>query len=149
MLLTIILIALIATTAFGVSSLANRRTPDSPSVPRAIMPYQLDRTDFNDPSFEWIFALFTSNTCDACELVISQISLFSLPNLAVQIIDFADNKELHQKYEIHSVPSLLLADHQGVVQWSFAGVPPNIALSEALTNLNIIPPEHGQSVEIN
>jgi thioredoxin-related protein len=149
MLLTIVLIALIATTAFGVSSLANRRTPDSPSVPRAIMPYQLDRGDFDDPNGEWIFALFTSNTCDACELVISQVSKISLPNLVIQIIDFADNKALHQKYEIHSVPSLILADHQGVVQWSFAGVPPDIALSEALTNLKIIPPEHGQSVEIS
>jgi thioredoxin-related protein len=113
------------------------------------MPYQLDRGDFDDPNGEWIFALFTSNTCDACELVISQVSKISLPNLVIQIIDFADNKALHQKYEIHSVPSLILADHQGVVQWSFAGVPPDIALSEALTNLKIIPPEHGQSVEIS
>ena len=149
MILTIILILVIGVTAFGVSSLANRRMPDSPSVPKSILPYQLDRSDFNNPSIDWIFALFTSDTCDACALVLSEVSKISLPNVVVQNINYSMNKSLHVRYEIDAVPILLLADQQGIVQWSFAGVPPSIAISEALVNLGIVPPESGQSVVIN
>ena len=149
MILTIILVLVIGVTAFGVSSLANRRMPDSPSVPKSILPYQLDRSDFNNPSIDWIFVLFTSDTCDACDLVLSEVSKISLPNVVVQNINYATNKSLHVRYEIDAVPILLLADQQGIVQWSFAGVPPSIAISEALVNLGIVPPESGQSVVIN
>lgn len=149
MILTIILILVIGVTAFGVSSLANQRMPDSPSVPKSILPYQLDRSDFNNPSIDWIFVLFTSDTCDACDLVLSEVSKISLPNVVVQNINYATNKSLHVRYEIDAVPILLLADQQGIVQWSFAGVPSSIAISEALVNLGIVPPESGQSVVIN
>ena len=67
----------------------------------------------------------------------------------VQSIEFPEMEVLHKKYTIHSVPSLLLADREGVVQWSFAGVPPIEALIEALTHLRIIPPENGQIVDIS
>ncbi len=149
MILTIVLIVVIGLVAFSVSALANRRTPDRPSVPKSILPYQLDRADFNDPNIEWIIALFTSDTCDACELVLQEVSKISLPNIVVQNINYATNKPLHARYEIDSVPILLLADAQGIVRWSFAGVPPSIAISEALVKLSIVPPESGQSVEIN
>ena len=112
MVLTIILILVIGVTAFSVSALANRRKPDSPSVPRSILPYQLDRSDFSEPDIEWIFVLFTSETCNACDLVVNEVSKISLSNVVVQNIDFAVNKSLHARYEIDSVPILLLADRQ-------------------------------------
>ena len=149
MVLTIILVLVIGLSAFGISTLANRRVPDRPSVPKSILPYQLDRSDFTGSNVEWIFVLFTSDTCDACDLVLSEVSKISLPNVVVQNINYATNKSLHVRYEIDAVPILLLADQQGIVQWSFAGVPPSIAISEALVNLGIVPPESGQSVVIN
>ena len=149
MILTIILILVIGLSAFSISSLANRRQPDSPSVPKSILPYQLDRSDFNGPSIEWIFVLFTSDTCDACDLALDEVSKISLPNVVVQNIDYATNNSLHVRYEIDAVPILLLADQQGIVQWSFAGAPPSILISEALVNLGIVPPDSGQSVVIN
>ena len=149
MVLTIILVLVIGLSAFSIATLANRRAPDRPSVPKSILPYQLDRSDFNDSEVEWIFVLFTSDTCDACISVLNQVSKISLPNVAVQNIDYAAQKSLHVRYEIDAVPILLLADRKGIVQWSFAGVPPSIAISEALVNLGIVPPESGQSVVIN
>ena len=149
MILTIILVLVIALSAFGISTLANRRVPDRPSVPKSILPYQLDRSDFNDSDVEWIFVLFTSDTCDACVSVLNKVSKISLPNVVVQNIDYATQKSLHIRYEIDAVPILLLADRNGIVQWSFAGIPPAIAISEALVNLGIVPPESGQSVVIN
>ena len=149
MILTIILTLVVGLTAFSISALANRRMPDRPSVPKSILPYQLDRLDFNEPDAEWIFVLFTSETCDACVSVINEVSKISLPNVVVQNIDYASKKSLHVRYENDAVPILLLADRKGIVRWSFAGVPPSIALSEALVNLGIVPPESGQSVVIN
>ena len=149
MILTIILVLVIALSAFGISTLANRRIPDRPSVPKSILPYQLDRSDFNDSDVEWIFVLFTSDTCDACVSVLNEVSKKSLPNVVVQNIDYATQKSLHIRYEIDAVPILLLADRKGIVQWAFAGIPPAIAISEALVNQGIVPPESGQSVVIN
>ncbi len=149
MILTIILILVIGLTAFSISALANQRTSDRPSVPKSILPYQLDRSDFNNPSIEWIFILFTSDTCNACESVLNEVSKISIPNVVVQNINYAANKSLHIRYEIDAVPILLLADQKGIVQWSFAGVPPSTAISEALVTLGIVPPESGQSVVIN
>ena len=149
MILTIILVLVIGLSAFGISTLANRRVPDRPSVPKSILPYQLDRSDFNDSNVEWIFVLFTSDTCDACASVLNEVSKISLQNVVVQNIDYASNKSLHVRYEIDAVPILLLADRKGIVKWSFAGVPPSIAISEALVNLGIVPPESGQSVVIS
>ena len=149
MLLTFILVVLIGLTAFGVSSLANKRRPDGPSVPRSVLPHQLDRADFLDPNCEWALLLFTSDSCEACEIASAQVSKVSQSNLMVQSIEFPEMEVLHKKYAIHSVPSLLLADREGVVQWSFAGVPPIEALIEALTHLRIIPPENGQIVDIS
>ena len=74
MILTIILVLVIGLSAFGISTLANRRVPDRPSVPKSILPYQLDRSDFNDSDVEWIFVLFTSDTCDACVSVLNEVS---------------------------------------------------------------------------
>ncbi|MEC7714712.1 MAG: hypothetical protein VYC14_02050, partial [Actinomycetota bacterium] len=92
MILTIILVLVIALSAFGISTLANRRVPDRPSVPKSILPYQLDRSDFNDSDVEWIFVLFTSDTCDACVSVLNEVSKISLPNVVVQNIDYATQK---------------------------------------------------------
>ena len=86
MILTIILVLVIGLSAFGISTLANRRVPDRPSVPKSILPYQLDRSDFNDSDVEWIFVLFTSDTCDACVSALNEVSKISLPNVVVQIL---------------------------------------------------------------
>ena len=93
--------------------------------------------------------MFTSDTCDACVSVLNEVSKISLPNVVVQNIDYATQKSLHIRYEIDAVPILLVADRKGIVQWSFAGIPPALAISEALVNLGIVPPESGQSVVIN
>ena len=119
MLLTFILVVLIGLTAFGVSSLANKRRPDGPSVPRSVLPHQLDRADFLDPNCEWALLLFTSDSCEACEIASSQVSKVSQSNLMVQSIEFPEMEVLHKKYAIHSVPSLLLADREGVVPVSY------------------------------
>jgi hypothetical protein len=41
--------------------------------------------------------------------------------VAVERIDYIDNKELHTRYSIDAVPLLVIADSNGVVQKGFIG----------------------------
>ena len=102
MLLTVTLVVLIGLIAFGVSSLANKRRPDGPSVPRSVLPHQLDRADFLDPNCEWALLLFTSDSCEACEIASSQVSKVSQSNLMVQSIEFPEMEVLHKKWDHRS-----------------------------------------------
>ena len=146
---TILLVLVLGGVAFGISFWANRRKPDSPTVPKFVLPLQLDRHDFERPDSKWLLVLFTSETCDSCVTVLAQLPDLAITNLHIQSIEFPAQEALHKKYSVGSVPSLLLTGPQGVVEWSFAGVPPLGALSEALEQLGIVPPEMGQQVNIS
>jgi len=146
---TILLVLVLGGVAFGVSFWANRRKPDSPTVPKFVLPFQLDRHDFERPDSEWLLVLFSSETCDSCLTVLAQISDLAIVNLHTQNVEFPSQEATHKKYSVGSVPSLLLTGPKGVVEWSFAGVPPLGALSEALERLGIVPPEMGQQVDIS
>ncbi|HJM29002.1 MAG: thioredoxin family protein [Acidimicrobiales bacterium] len=149
MTITFLLVLALGGVAIAVSLLVNRRSPDSPTVPRFVLPFQLDRSDFERPDSEWLLVLFSSETCDSCVTVLDQISSFAIPVLHIQNVEFPSNESLHNKYSVRSVPSLLLVDPKGVVEWSFAGIPPKGALFEALEHLGIVPPETDQQVQIS
>ncbi len=146
---TILLVLALGGVAFGVSFWANRRKPDSPTVPKFVLPFQLDRNDFESSESEWLLVLFSSETCNSCLTVLEQISSLTIFNLHIQNVEFPSGKDLHKKYSVESVPSLLLSNEKGVVEWSFAGTPPRGALPEALERIGIIPPETGQQVDIS
>ncbi len=149
MAITVALVIVLGGVAFGVSLLANKRKPDTPTVPRFVLPYQLDRSDFDGTNLEWLLVLFSSQTCDSCITVLNRINKLAIENLHVQNVEFPSGKYLHTKYSVGSVPSLLLASPEGIVKWSFAGIPPTGALESALENFGIVPPETGQYVHIS
>mgnify|MGYP001170249808 FL=1 len=149
MAITVLLVLTLGGVAVGISFIANKRKPDTPTVPKFVLPFQLDRNDFENVESDWLLVLFSSDTCDSCNFVHDQISNLTLPSLQVQNVEFPSDNLLHKKYSVSSVPSLLLANQNGVVEWSFAGIPPEGALSDALEQFGIIPPETGQQVEIN
>jgi hypothetical protein len=62
--------------------------------------------------------------------------------LHIQEVTFPKDNFLHQRYGIESVPIVLLAGIDGVVVWSFAGVPHVNLLSDALSALETIPPKN-------
>ena len=47
----------------------------------------------------------------------------------------SDRRDLHQRYHIEAVPTLVLADREGVVRASFVGPVPEGALPEAFAAL--------------
>ena len=98
-----------------------RRTPDAPTQQRYRVPEQLDRADFADPDAPWLVTVFSSSTCDACAAVVAKARVLESSQVAVSIVDYDENRALHEKYEIDAVPTLLITDAAGVTRNSFQG----------------------------
>ena len=65
--------------------------------------------------------MFTSATCDSCNDVAAKARVLASKHVAVQIVEYSQNRELHRRYAIDSVPCLLIADPSGVVRQSYLG----------------------------
>ncbi|MFK7917220.1 MAG: thioredoxin domain-containing protein [Ilumatobacter sp.] len=121
--MTRLLIALvIVAVAAGVAFIAQRRRqPDAPTQRRYNVPEQLDRHDFPRADAPWLVAVFTSDTCDKCADVATKAMVLESKDVAVANLDFVGDRELHDRYQIDAVPTLVIVDHQGVTQKSFLG----------------------------
>ena len=115
------LVALAIVVALAVSMLLRRRRPDAPTQGGFHMPTQLDRGDFVDPATPWLVAVFTSATCNTCADVADKAAVLASHEVVVQRIDYVDNPALHKRYGIDAVPTLVIADSQGVVRNGFIG----------------------------
>lgn len=117
----ILLIALAMAVALVVSALLRRRAVDAPTQGSFEAPTQLSRSDFPSPDAPWLVALFSSSTCNACADVASKAAILASRDVAVVNVDYVEDKELHARYKIEAVPTLVIADEHGVVQKSFLG----------------------------
>lgn len=107
--------------AVGVSVVLRRRAADAPTQGGFQMPTQLDRGDFVSPEAPWLVAIFTSSTCDACADVATKAMVLASNDVAVQRIDYIDDPGLHKRYKVDAVPTLVIADQEGVVKNGFIG----------------------------
>jgi len=119
--------------AAGVAFVLRRRTGTAPPTqPRWAVPNQLDRDDFVAPERPWLVAVFTSATCDSCVEATTKGAVLASPQVGFQEIAFQDRKDLHDRYGVEAVPTIVMADAEGVVQASFVGVPSATDLWAAL-----------------
>ncbi|MEP1122564.1 MAG: thioredoxin domain-containing protein [Ilumatobacter sp.] len=118
-----VLIALvIVVVAAGVAYVVQRRrVPDAPTQRRYHVPEQLDRSDFARPDAPWLVAVFTSQTCDMCAQVAGKAAVLESDDVAVQTLEFTQRRDLHERYRIDAVPTLLIVDAIGVTRHSFLG----------------------------
>lgn len=98
-----------------------RRRPDAPTQPARNVPTQLDRADFPRPDAAWLVAVFTSATCHTCADVVHKARVLDSADVAVIEVEFAARRDLHERYAIDAVPTLVLADADGVVRRAFQG----------------------------
>jgi len=91
--------------------------------------------DFEKPQGKWLLIFFSSDTCNSCNNVRSLINDLTDDSFHIQEIEFPKRKDLHQRYGINSVPIVLIANEEGVVIWSFAGVPPSDLISDVVSSL--------------
>lgn len=118
----LLIAAVIVAVAAGIAYAARRRrVPDAPTQRRYNVPEQLDRADFDRPDAPWLVAVFTSETCDKCSDVAAKAAVLASDDVAVQNLAFARQRDLHDRYRIDAVPTLVIADSEGVTQHSFLG----------------------------
>lgn len=118
LLIALVIIAVAAAVAFAVQ---RRREPDAPTQRRYNVPEQLDRNDFARPDAPWLVAVFTSDTCDKCADVATKAAVLESDEVAVANLDFVRDRNLHDRYKIDAVPTLVIVDGEGVTKRSFLG----------------------------
>src|SRR5437588_4849339 len=112
-----------------------RRRPQAPTQRRSAVPDQLDRADFDRPGAPWLVAVFSSETCDSCQAAVERARTLASADVAVQEIEAAVRGDLHRRYNVEAVPTLVLADRQGVVRASNVGPPAEHELETAFAEL--------------
>lgn len=117
----VVLVVIAMALAVGISLILRRRAADAPTQGGFQMPTQLDRGDFISPEAPWLVAIFTSSTCDACADVANKAMVLASKEVAVQRIDYINNPDLHKRYKVEAVPTLVIVDNRGVVRNGFLG----------------------------
>jgi hypothetical protein len=118
----LIVAACLAAIAVAVAAVLRRRAPaEAPTQPRGALPSQLDRSDFPEHTEPWLIAVFTSATCNTCRNIVEKSIVMASSSVGVQEVEFTENRELHKRYGIDSVPAFVLADAEGIVRASFLG----------------------------
>lgn len=105
-----------------VASIARRRrVADAPTQVSWSVPRQIDPRDVLLDREEWMVVVFTSSTCHVCADVANKARVLASRDVLVNEIEFASDRALHEKYGIDAVPTLLIADREGVVRRHFLG----------------------------
>jgi thioredoxin-related protein len=143
--ITIVVVAV----AIAVAVVLQRRRPDAPTQSSWTVPAQLDRHDFARPDAEWLVVTFTSATCQTCAGVKEKVELLESPVVATTEVEAVADKALHDRYGIDAVPTLVIADREGVVAASFVGPVTAADLWATMADLRepgSVPPgcDHGQ-----
>ena len=118
-----------------VAVLLERRRPEPPSQRQWAVPAQLDRADFDRPGAPWLVAVFSSATCESCRTAIGRAAAVASADVVVQDVEFSARRDLHQRYNIETVPMLVVADRDGVVRAHFIGTPAEGEMESAFAEL--------------
>ena len=98
-----------------------KRQVDAPTQGASEVPSQIDRSDFARPDAPWIVLAFTSATCQTCSDIERKVRVLETNSVAIQILEYTAQRELHERYKVDAVPTVLMADANGVVQANFLG----------------------------
>jgi len=120
----LVVAAVLVVVAVAVAAVVDRRQRrDAPTQPQYRVPAQLDRRDFDAPDAPWLVAVFTSATCDSCRGTFEKATVLGCDEVVVAEVEVTARKELHDRYGIDAVPTIVVADREGVVRASFLGPP--------------------------
>ena len=119
----VVVVAVAVVIATAVAMVVRRRRPQPPTQPGYSAPAQVDRADFDQPGAPWLLAVFTSSTCDSCAAARDKAAVLASADVGVQEIEVSARKDLHDRYRIDAVPTIVLADADGVVKATFIGPP--------------------------
>lgn len=84
-------------------------------------PARLRRSDFKNPDADWLVVLFSSSTCASCEAVWDEVAAYESSRIAVDNIESLLQRQLHRRYHIESVPTVVIANPAGTVRFAHIG----------------------------
>ena len=116
----IVVVAVVAVAAL-LAKFLQRRKPQAPTQPKMEVPAQVDRNDFPQPEVQWLVAVFSSASCATCIDVVAKSQALATSQVAVANVEYPERKDLHDRYGIDAVPTVVVADADGVVRGSFIG----------------------------
>lgn len=119
----IVVALVLVAVAVVVAIVVDRRRPDAPTQPTWTVPRQLDRADFTRPDAPFLVAVFTSARCDSCRGTIEKAAVLACDDVAVDDVEVTARRDVHERYGIDAVPTVVIVDADGVVQASFVGPP--------------------------
>lgn len=129
----LVLAALLVALAAGAAFVLRRRAPTAPPTQaRWAVPTQMDRDDFAARDLDWLVVVFSSATCDSCMEAVAKAKVLASPQVGFEEVPYQDRKDLHTRYGVEAVPTIVVADAEGVVQASFVGAPTATDLWAAL-----------------
>ena len=117
----IALAAALAVVVALVAVVASRRRADAPTQPTWTVPALLDRADFARPDAPWLVVVFSSATCAGCHEVADAARPLESDAVAVEEVEVGEHRDLHERYSIDAVPTLVVVDAGGVVRESYVG----------------------------
>jgi len=119
----LVVVAVVVAAAAALALLVERRRPDPPTQGTWPVPRQLDRADFHRADAPWLVAVFSSANCDSCATVLQKSAVLASADVVVQDVEVGAHGDLHERYGIEAVPTIVVADAEGVVRASFVGPP--------------------------
>ena len=101
--------------------LRRRSAVDAPTQKVFAAPTQIDRCDFPTAQHQWMVAVFTSETCHVCADMLAKAHVVASNSVSVVELEYSAFKDLHGKYNVEAVPTIIVTDERGVVHKSFIG----------------------------
>lgn len=128
--------------------LDRRSKRDPPTQGRWSVPGQVDRADFGSASSPWLVVVFSSATCTTCAAALVAARAAAGGDVALDDVEHGARRDLHERYSIDAVPTLLVVDDEGVVRASFVGAPDGDELREAIDDLKAGKPRSETQVRL-
>lgn len=118
----LLLVAALVIVAVAVAVVVQRRRPrPAPTTTGYTLPDRVDRADFDRAGAPWLVAVFTSATCATCAGVWDKARLLASDEVVAQQVEVSAARDVHRRYGIDAVPSVVIADATGVVRATFVG----------------------------
>ena len=117
----LVIVGAVVVVALLINLWQRKRRVDAPTQGAGEVPSQVDRADFVRPEAPWLVLAVTSATCQTCSDIERKVRVLETNNVAIQILEYTAERVLHARYKIDAVPTVLMADPNGVVQANFLG----------------------------
>ena len=117
----LVIVGVVVVVALLINLWQRKRRVDAPTQGAGEVPSQVDRADFVRPEAPWLVLAFTSATCETCSDIERKVRVLETNNVAIQVLEYTAERALHARYKIDAVPTVLMADTNGVVQANFLG----------------------------